>query len=332
MSPAGGALWAITTFFNPAGYARRLWNYRVFRQALGVPLVTVELAYGDTFELEPDDADVLVRLRGTSVIWQKERLLNVALRHLPEGCQAVAWIDCDVVLERHDWAQRARRLLEERPLVQLFDRLYDLPRDVTPAEVDVAATAPTAWSFAYRMASGSISNDDLQPPSSRHVRACLFGLGWAARRDLLRAHGFYDALILGSGDRAMACAAYGLFADAIQTLRLDERRAAHYRGWAEPFFDRIRGAVGYIDGGLYHLWHGDTRDRRYLERHQDLGRLGFDPSTDIGLTDQGCWQWSSDKPELHAYLERYFLSRREDGPDGAGPHATAARRVTKGRA
>lgn len=31
-------LWAITSLFNPAGYARRLQNYRVFMKNLTVPL------------------------------------------------------------------------------------------------------------------------------------------------------------------------------------------------------------------------------------------------------------------------------------------------------
>jgi hypothetical protein len=38
------ALWAIAAYFNPARYARRLANYRVFREHLAVPLVAVELA------------------------------------------------------------------------------------------------------------------------------------------------------------------------------------------------------------------------------------------------------------------------------------------------
>ena len=280
-----------------------------------MPLLAVELAYGTAFELEPGDADVLVQLRGTSILWQKERLLNVALEHLPSHCEAIAWIDCDVVLERRDWAEQARHSLEECSLVQLFDSLYDLPRDVMPAQFDLAATPPAARSFGYRMATGSAGSDELRPPDSQCVRGCPFGLGWAARRELLETHGFYDALILGSGDRAMACAAYGRFADAIHTTCLDERRAAHYLRWAEPFFDRVGGEVGYIDGGLLHLWHGDIRNRRYVGRHQDLARLDFDPLTDIALDEAGCWRWSTDKPELRAYMQRYFLSRWEDGSD-----------------
>jgi hypothetical protein len=44
-----GGLWAITSYFNPMGYRRRLANDRVFRENLNVPLVTIELAYGPEF-------------------------------------------------------------------------------------------------------------------------------------------------------------------------------------------------------------------------------------------------------------------------------------------
>jgi hypothetical protein len=40
----------------------------------------VELRLGDDFHLEADEADILIRLGGGSVLWQKERLLNLALR------------------------------------------------------------------------------------------------------------------------------------------------------------------------------------------------------------------------------------------------------------
>src|SRR5512143_3579916 len=93
------ALWAITSYFNPAGYARRLANYRRFRERLAVPLVTVELSFNGRFELGRRDADVLVQLHGTSVMWQKERLLNIAVKKVPRACNKIAWLDCDIVFE-----------------------------------------------------------------------------------------------------------------------------------------------------------------------------------------------------------------------------------------
>src|SRR5438093_8021963 len=87
-------LWAVTAYFNPMRYRRKRANYRLFRAHLDVPLVAVELAYGCDFELVDDDADILVRLRGRDVLWQKERLLNLALEALPARWRTVAWVGC----------------------------------------------------------------------------------------------------------------------------------------------------------------------------------------------------------------------------------------------
>ena len=72
-SPARG-LWAITSYFNPSRYRRKLENYRVFRERLAVPLIAVEHDVEGRFELGPGDADVLVRVAGGDVLWQKERV------------------------------------------------------------------------------------------------------------------------------------------------------------------------------------------------------------------------------------------------------------------
>ena len=45
--PRSANLWAITCYFNPVGYRRRLENYRMFRQRLKVPLVAVELSFDE---------------------------------------------------------------------------------------------------------------------------------------------------------------------------------------------------------------------------------------------------------------------------------------------
>ena len=73
-------MWAITSYFNPARYKNRLSNFRVFRANLGVPLVTVELSFDGNFELSEKDSDILIQVSGGAVLWQKERLLNVALK------------------------------------------------------------------------------------------------------------------------------------------------------------------------------------------------------------------------------------------------------------
>jgi glycosyltransferase involved in cell wall biosynthesis len=68
-----------------------------------------------------------------------------------------------------------------------------------------------------------------------------------------------------------------------------------------------------VPGRILHLWHGETRHRRYHDRSQELASFGFDPARDIRISARGCWEWASDKPDLHRWSRRYFDVRHEDG-------------------
>jgi hypothetical protein len=299
--------WAITTYFNPMRYRRKHANYQRFRERLGVPLVAVELAHGPDFELGVDDAEILVKLRGHDVLWQKERLLNVALEALPISCDKVTWLDCDVIFESDDWLDCTRRLLERVSLVQPFSHVHRMPPDWGPGQAP-SPDAEVLRSVPFLIASGMPVATCLGTPASQIQ--CTPGHAWAANRALLDEHGVYDACIVGGADTAIARAAYGRFDDA---LRLQPLHAEHYLAWAKPFHAAVRSNVAYVEGKLFHLWHGKTEHRRYRERNESLRRFAFNPFTDVVRDRQGVWQWNSEKPEMHEFVRDYFSSRREDG-------------------
>ena len=324
----GGPLWAVTCYFNPVGYRRRGANYRLFRERLAVPLVTVELSCGGgdaAFELGEGDADVLVQLRGRDVLWQKERLLDVALRSLPDSCRKVAWLDCDILFGKEDWPDRAERRLDDVPLIQLFARQHHMPPDWAPGD---PANAP-GYVFSERSFASAMA-DDLSPSdfSSRSgVRGAgnvAKGVAWAARRELIERHGFFDACIVGGGDSAMACAAYGHFDHVARRQAMNERQREYYLAWALPYFGAVRGATSFLDTDVFHLWHGDMVNRRYRDRFEGMRPFGFDPFTDVAVDDGGCWRWSSDKSTLHQYVRDYFASRNEDGGGGGSSSELAS--------
>lgn len=305
-------LWAITCYFNPVAYKRRLLNYRIFRQKLTVPLVAIELAYGAHFELRAEDADILIQLRSDQILWQKERLLNIALQAVPKDCACVAWLDCDVIFARTDWAASACRALEKFPLVQLYSEATDLPPDALPSGSQYIKVP----SLACAVAAGQAPGDILQKCGIRlRDKPCAGGFAWAGRRDVLAATGFYDSCVVGSGLNAMQCAAYGIFDRSIQALHMNRRRAEHYLAWATTSYDRIHGRVGFVEGAIFHLWHGNLQNRKYRERHQEFAKFAFDPYDDIALAANGSWRWNSDKPAMHQYVRDYFIGRKEDGPD-----------------
>ncbi len=309
-------LWAITSYFNPMRYRRRLANYRSFREHLAVPLLTVELSYSaeeEDFELGEDEAEVLVQLRGRDILWQKERLLNVGLGALPSDCRKVVWLDCDVIFEGDGWLEEVSRLLDDFLLVQPYSRVHYLPRGLSLGEARLAAAEFSLSSVASEIASGLSTHACLNRTSQRRVQDMYStGFAWAARRELLDEHGFYDACIMGGGDYAIAAAAYGVFDEVMRTFSMNERQREHYLAWAKPYYGSV-GRVSFAGYELFHLWHGEMRSRRYRERHEELGRFRFDPYEDIAIDENGCWRWDSDKPQMHEYFKEYFASRREDG-------------------
>ena len=68
------------------------------------------------------------------MLWQKERLLNLALQALPSSCRKVAWVDCDVVFAAGDWLERTSHLLDHFTLVQPFSHLHRMPPDWAPGQ------------------------------------------------------------------------------------------------------------------------------------------------------------------------------------------------------
>jgi len=214
-----GELWGITCYFNPVGYKRRLQNYHVFCRHLSIPLLTVELAYRDDFDLPADAADILIRSRSSDVLWQKERLLNLALAALPDRCDAVAWLDCDVMFEDDDWAARAAQALQRFPLLQPFQTVREPAADCWDKSSGGPADASVGYSLAHLLSQGIVVPEMLRT-NMRVMHRCHAGLAWAARRELLERDGLYDACIMGGGNRVIVCGALGMPAEAVHYLQM----------------------------------------------------------------------------------------------------------------
>lgn len=310
-------LWAITAYFNPAGYRRRLHNYRMFRERLAVPLATAEISYTGKFELSDADADVLLRFRSEHVMWQKERLLNLLVEQLPGRCEAVAWIDSDVMFESRQWVSDTMTALEHHGLVHLYEHRVNLPQAASrdgSLEFDALEPLPAQTPSAiFLLAQGQATEADFADAGIPVNARSTVGLAWAGSRRVMQKCGLYDACIVGGADRAILGAALGRFELGTRALRMQGPRTDHYLSWARAFHDEIRGSVGHIPGRAFHLWHGDLRNRQYADRQDLLNQHDFDPSADIALDSQGLWRWNSAKPQLHAGVSAYFASRKEDG-------------------
>ena len=309
-------LWIVTCYFNPQSYATRLENYRRFKAVLersGARLVTVECAFDNQAFVLPGPNVIGVRAR--DVLWQKERLLNLAISTLPSECRKVAWLDCDVLFQNPNWLVHASKLLDRFALVQPFQEVALLARGQVSCSAESVGVAES-FASVFRSEPKNYLIGDFW----RHGHT---GFAWAARRELLAGRGLYEFCVAGGADHLMAHAACGDWdSPCIDRGVVGSSHKNHFRQWAAQFYKGTRGRIGYVPGTILHLLHGGQRNRMKTERHVELAAFEFDPDRDIRIGHSGALEWNSPKPQLHCWLRDYFARRMEDGEsETSGPTA-----------
>ena len=298
----------ITTYYNPCRYKTRRANFDLFMAGMrkaGVTCITVECAFGnDAFEL-PASLDVL-QVRSDAMLWQKERLLNLAASWLPAQCRFVAWLDCDIVFDNRNWAKDLIATLKKFKVAQVFETCLRLEQDGT-----AGATPDLARSFAAVMREHPQSLHAGRYDAHGHT-----GYGWAMRREIFDEVGLYEAAVSGSSDHFMAHCIYGEYGFCIcNALKHDHQQIDHLKAWGKRFHKLVDGSLGVVSGQIRHLWHGDTVNRRYFLRMHEITNLGFNPWTDLAIAPGRPMEWAPDmeKSALRNYFSDYFAARQEDG-------------------
>ncbi len=306
-------LWAISTYYNYSASPYRTSNLRMFRQKLQIPLILVEYSLNEQFRLGPEVADIHVSISGSSLLWQKERLLNQALQHIPDDCEAIAWIDGDLIFPCAEWVDDCLNKLSRYRMVQLFDKVIHLPEGTVDYTQHRSDQLFFEQGLAASIRDGAEVDDVLYVKPERLKGQIVNGMAWAADRALLETTGFYDACIVGGGDTAIAAAAFGKFDAAIQWHCMNTFQREYYLTWARRFWKEVHGNVTALDQDIYHLWHGTMSARRSGHRHQGLSKTGFNPATDIRIDKNGAWALKDRNPGLRAFLNEYFGARDNAG-------------------
>lgn len=318
-----GTLWAITSYFNPAGYKTRKRNFDIFREKLkaqGIPLLVTEAAIGDSpFELMSADAEMVLQFRTNSILWQKERLLNLAHRSLPPECDKVVCLDADICFLQTNWKEDLCHALERYIVVQPYERIAQGAKDFIPsASMKSVDELPHAAGLSAACS------------AARHEESAVTflsghpGYAIAMRRSLLDAFGLYEKMIVGGGDSLFFGACFGIHFEKNNYLGEEQcpvaRDSMH---WVQTIANAVQGSVSFIHGDIVHLWHGNRNDRFYAERRTLLEH--YDPSTDIHISERGCIEWTHAHPSLEKNVALYFLIRNEDGVEIHHPETTTLR-------
>lgn len=295
-------MYCITTYFNPAKYKSLYRNYLIFSEQLkqqNVKLITIELSFDGKFDIK--ESDCVYRLKSNSIMWQKERLINFGVSKLPNDADSFAWIDSDVLFDNECWHYEAQIALESYDIIQLFKRVYYLPKHHTKYNQEHSL-----------MVQGVIWQEQthknwLNRRISKELPFSTPGFAWACRKSAF-VGGIYDKNIIGSGDTFIVDSILNSWQIHGFASKFNRHMKFDMWNWLSQ---QNKLKYSYIPRSIYHLYHGSLKNRQYMDRHNILSKYDFDPKKDIILKNN-VYEWNSDKKEMHEDIFKYFLNRNED--------------------
>lgn len=235
-------------------------------------MFVIELAFGDSqFRIPESEKFIRLRADKNTVIWQKERLINIAIKKIPKKFEYISWVDADIIFSHPltDWAIANR--LQKHSVIQLFETVRQLDER----------------GCTYKVHNNCFVDE----------RKGWTGYGWAIRRDVLnKIGGLFDYHITGNGDCLLAGAFTGNLKNISQrTLNNCSHLKKLYTDYYKLCQKHITSASYLKDRQIEHLYHGNY-NRKYEFREKLLERFNFNPSSDL-KTDvkTGLLQWSANK-------------------------------------
>lgn len=300
----------IACYYNPQRNPYRLKAFREFYNSVKHMdiLITECVLEGTEPELIHEFPDIRInRVWTKNLLWHKEALLNNIIQVLPSNYKYVFWVDADVIFDNRNWLVEATEELRSGAnLVQPFKYCVHLERDELRPSFDYIKESvykknlglrnPKMWySFGYAHTIGISNSHNYE--THGHV-----GFAWGARVEVVKEVPLYDKALVGGADHIIAHAATDYlphscieksFTEDIDTIN----------DWSFKFFKAVKGKVSYATGTLFHIWHGDIKNREYFKRVKEFTPL----SKTITKKDKNGLYISENNEE--DYVKRYFNKR-----------------------
>jgi hypothetical protein len=290
-TPVSNDLAVLLVFFDYIGSVRILMNYLFMREKLklaNIPVFTLELV----MEGEHPKISDAIHVYGSSYLFQKEHLLRLLEKQVPQQFTKLACLDADVLFDDPEWYDKLSTLLDTYQVVQCFKTACWL--DLTYTRMQKKAHS------CVRVADGKRFYED----PNRHYHP---GYGWAFTRDWYNKSGFYDLAVIGSGDTLFS---YGIMGHPAKKTYETRIYYNSYSEWLLTLGDVQR---SFLPVTLYHLYHGPTAKRQYVSRYASFEKYNQIEDCLAPKNADGVYELLY--PELNSAMFEVFKTRDDDGTD-----------------
>lgn len=298
----------ISCFFNPMQSPYRIRAFHRFYNSIKhLNHKIVECVIGNN-KPQLKKSDNISHVYSDSLLWHKEALLNGIVKNLPKKYKYIFCIDADLLFTNRNWLREGVKELKRVNIIQPFEFGIHLDQDETEPSFNpnlyrkvchvASSRNPSMWkSFCSNYVDCPILGASKDYNTHGHV-----GFAWGARREVLDAIPLYDKALIGGADHIIAHAAAGQIPHACIDKSFTDDLISVY-SWSHRFNAVVQGKIGYVQGDVYHIWHGDIDKRKYLKRIQEF----TDKSKSITEKDKNGLFVA--KPETTSYMQKYFASR-----------------------
>lgn len=300
---------------NPVRYETRYELARRFIERLPryANFWLVEAQQGDrSFVLTDPSNPRHIQLSTDEELWIKENMQNIAVSRLPNDWEYILTVDLDVRFMRDDWIEEAVQQLQNYQVVQLFQNAIDLG----PKEEHLQTHTGFAYSYVNGLPYGKAYQHWHPGYAWGWSRMALTGWGYGGGVGLSIGGPFISGAILGAADHHMALAMIGKGRSSYP-----ENVSAGYKrmidDWESRAMRYIAGEIGYVNGTIFHEFHGRKGDRKYVERWdivtQEYPNFGkFDPYKHLVQGWNGLYMIDNEFRGLRDNIKKYFRDRDED--------------------
>lgn len=304
-------LHVVTSVFSPYGKEQRTKLTQEFINRLEnlkeeghpVNLYVVELLFPNQesyIEIKEKKNHLQIHYSHNIFIFNKENLINVAVeRVLPKDWKWLAWIDADIELLDKFWVEKTIQMFKKTKvdMIQLFSICRFLNENNIPSQ------------YFYSSMFVLQNQELLEQKKYRHP-----GFAWACSRNAYeQMGGLFDYAIVGGGDMIMECC----FTDRIDVLEKKYKTLENFIEKIKEYHTRVKDfKLGFLNIIIQHYYHGERKNRQYVDRNRILIENQYDPS--LHLIKPFCSKrFSFLIPDVEFYekietkIQSYFLSRKE---------------------
>jgi len=276
-------------YYNCVKSKRILMNYfytlEKFKLA-NIPTYTIEM-----YETTPDIKDA-IHIKTDFILFQKERLCRILEKHIPKSFTKILFIDTDLVFDNPNWYNELSDSLNTFNVVQPFVKAYWL-------DITYRYFIRTLFSFVMP----TCKKNNIKLGNNIHGKFHP-GFAWAFQRKWYNDVGFYED-ILGGADTISVFIWLGLTISNDVVIYQSDNIAKY-----KEKVSKNPPMIGYINGSIYHLYHGNLEKRQYGSKHKIFKSVKniYDV---VKIDKNGLFKLKDD--QYKSRIRKYFMNRDDDG-------------------